>query len=222
MGMFDYICVEGDVELPQLPQQLIDKWGGKTQIAFQTKATPIQAMRKYVIGNEGVLYLFDYDSRFEEDDSPFGATEHRDNERLEATNFNGSINFYEPLFHEDYCLDSHDRFEFGWVEYYAVFKGGVLQGEIELDQLTLPLKLDDAQYQKKLDDREKTRKEIHDRMFAKRKNNPTYYEKVIDNIAREVKLATSIPTMEDYGRALNNIELHIKEYRENNDPFYQE
>lgn len=222
MGMFDYMFVEEDIVLPELPEVVVKHWGGsKNKIAFQTKDTPNQGLRKYVIGNDGVLYAEEYDSEFIKDESIFGFSQVRSNERLEATNFTGKIWFYEYVYHEDYIFDDSDRFEGGWLEYLAEFDKGVLAKPIELIECTSAQKLTDEELQEKLENREKIRQENKHRNIEFRKNNPSPHQKLIDNIAREIKLATCIPTMEDYGRALNNIELYIKEYRQNYDPFYE-
>lgn len=221
MGMFDYIFVEEDIILPELPEIAVKHWGGnQNKIAFQTKDTPNQGLRKYVIGNDGVLYIEEFESTFEENDSILGFSETRTNERLESTYFTGKIRFYDCIQHEDYTFDDYDGFESGWIEYLAEFRNGVLLQPIELRENTPAKKLTEEELKDKLERREKARLENRARFIESRKTHPTPHQKVIDNIAREVKIATCIPTMEDYGRALNNIELHIKEYRETHDPFY--
>ncbi len=62
--------------------------------------------------------------------------------------------------------------------------------------------------------------EARKKMIKDRQKNPTPIQKLVDSIAKEVKLASSIPTVEDMGKALNNIELLIKEYRKDYDPHY--
>ena len=222
MGMFDYIFVKEDFLLPELPEIVSKHWGGRqSKIAFQTKDTPNQGMSAYVIGNDGVLYLNEYDSEFVKDESILGFYEVRSNERLETTNFSGKIRFYEFIYHEDYTFDDSDRFEGGWLEYLAEFDRGVLTKPIELVENTPAKKLTDEELQEKVERREKVWQENRNRNIEFRKNKPSPHQKLIDNIAREIKLATCIPTMEDYGKALNNIELYIKEYREKYDTFYK-
>jgi len=221
--MFDYIFVSEDIDLPELPENSVKHWGdGKNKIAFQTKDTPMQGLRKYVIGNDGVLYMEEFESTFEENDSVLGFSEKRSNVRLEPTHFTGKVRFYDFVYHDDYTFDDSDRYDGGWIEYTAEFRAGVLIGPIELVENSPPTKLTDEQLEEKLKQREKAREENRKRFIEDRMKSPSPHQKLIDNIAREVKIATSIPTMEDYGRALNNIELHIKEYREKHDPFYQD
>ena len=219
--MFDYVFVEEDIILPELPEIAVEHWGGsQNKIAFQTKDTPNQGLRKFVIGNDGILYIEEFESTFEEDNSIIGFKETRTNVRLESTYFTGKIRFYDSVQHEDYTFDEYDGFESGWIEYLAEFRSGVLLKPIELKENTPARKLTEEELKEKLERREKARLANRARFIESRKTHPTPHQKVIDNIAREVKIASSIPTMEDYGKALNNIELFIKEYREIHDPFY--
>lgn len=222
MGMFDYLFVEEDIILPELPETVVQHWGGEqNKIAFQTKDTPNQGLRKHVIANDGVLYIEDFDCIFEENDSVLGFSQTRTNQRLEPVYFTGKVRFYEAIYDEDYTFDESDKFETGWIEYLAEFDKGVLTKPIELVESTAPRKLTDEELKEKQERREKAWAENRRKYIEIRKNHPSTHQKLIDNIAREVKLATCIPTMEDYGRALNNIELFIKEYRETHDPFYE-
>ncbi len=218
MGLYDYVLVENNVDLPELPDSLIKRWGSKEQIAFQTKNTPMQYMRAYTIGNDGVLYLQEYDSVTEEKDGEYETR--RENKRLEPTRFSGAIRFYESVRHEEYEFEKSQYFESGWIEYLAHFKNGVLLTPIEVIENTPAVKLTEEQFEDRTREQIKRMEEARQKMFEDRQKNPTPIQKLVDSIAKEVKLASSIPTVEDMGKALNNIELLIKEYRKDYDPHY--
>jgi hypothetical protein len=56
MGMFDYIRVSQKVTLPELPKEVIDRWGGEEKIAFQTKSLS-NSLSSYLIDENGFLKI---------------------------------------------------------------------------------------------------------------------------------------------------------------------
>ena len=240
MGMYDYIRV--GTTLPELPDAVISHWGDKvSDIAFQTKDTPNQAMSTYRIDGTGQLWLKKVEGHWEEgkevaEDAPFSekmaAMGHFvvDSEWYEKECFSGNIHFYESYSHPEYHeLDDHAgnsddwmRFVRGWIEYSALFKDGKLVGDIELVKHEEPQKLTDEELAeskaKVAADRAKWEKIFKEN----RKKYPTTEQKLIDNIERETKLAYAIFDEEDLSNALSNIRFLIKEYREKYDKWYDQ
>jgi hypothetical protein len=239
MGMFDNITV--GATLPELPEAIVAHWGGKaSDIVFQTKDTPNQSLSHYKIDDAGVLWVKKVEGRWEEgeevaDDASFSekmasfghfVVEH---EWWEETNFTGAINFYEGYSHPDYKSPEADydsdewrRFETGWVEYCALFSGGMLVGDIQLTKHTPPKKYTDEEYAAKQEEWAIAREEWDKRFKENRKKYPSAEQTLIDNIEREAKLASAIIDEQDLSNALSNIRILIREYRQKHDRWYEE
>jgi hypothetical protein len=240
MGMFDYIRV--GTTLPELPDAIISHWGDKvSDIAFQTKDTPNQAMSTYRIDGNGQLWFKKVEGHWDEgkkvaDDAPFSekiaAMGHFvvDAEWYEKECFSGNICFYESYSHPEYHeLDDHAgnsddwmRFVRGWIEYSALFKDGKLVGDIELVKHEEPQKLSDEELAESKSKVAAQRKEMEERFRENRQKYPTAEQKLIDNIDRETKLAYAIFDEEDLSNALSNIRILIEEYRKKHDRWYEE
>lgn len=240
MGMYDYIRV--GTTLPELPDAVISHWGDKvSDIAFQTKDTPNQAMSTYRIDGTGQLWFKKVEGHWEKgrevaEDAPFSekmaAMGHFvvDAEWYEKECFSGNILFYEsynhPEYHEldDHAGDSDEwmRFVRGWIEYSALFKDGKLVGDIELVKHEEPQKLTDEELAESKAKVVAQRKEMQEQFKKNRKKYPTPEQKLIDNIEREAKLTTAMFDEEDLSNALSNIKFLIKEYREKHDKWYEQ
>jgi hypothetical protein len=240
MGMFDYVRV--GTTLPELPDAVISHWGDKvSDIAFQTKDTPNQAMSTYRIDGHGQLWFKQVEGRSEKgeevaEDAPFSekiaAMGHFvvEAEWYEKECFSGNICFYESYSHPEYHeLDDHTansdewmRFVRGWIEYSALFKDGKLIGDIELVKHEEPQKLTDEELAESKAKVAAQRKEMQEQFKKNRKNYPTPEQKLIDNIEREAKLTSAMFDEKDLGNALCNIKFLIKEYREKHDKWYEQ
>jgi hypothetical protein len=240
MGMFDYVIV--GTTLPELPDAIISHWGNKvSDIAFQTKDTPNQAMSTYRIDGNGQLWFKKVEGRWEKgeevaEDASFSekiAAMGRfvvDAEWYEKECFSGNICFYESYSHPEYHeLDDHAgnsdewmRFVRGWIEYSALFKDGKLIGDIELVKHEEPQKLTDEELAESKAKVAAQRKEMQEQFKKNRKKYPTPEQKLIDNIEREAKLTSAMFDEEDLGNALSNIKFLIKEYREKHDKWYEQ
>jgi hypothetical protein len=239
MGMFDNITV--GTTLPELPEAIISHWGDKvSDVVFQTKDTPNQAMSHYKIDGAGLLWVKKVEGRWEEgkevaDDAPFSekmasfgrfVAEH---EWWEEEKFTGAINFYESYNHPEYKspdvdFDNDDwkKFISGWVEYCALFKNGKLIEDISLVEHTEPKKYTDEEYAEKQKEWAADREKWDKQFKENRKKYPTPEQKLIDNIERETKLASAIIDEQDLSNALSNIRIFIKEYREKHDRWYEQ
>jgi hypothetical protein len=240
MGMFDYVRV--GTTLPELPDAIISHWGDKvSDIAFQTKDTPNQAMSTYRIDGHGQLWFKQVEGRWEKgeevaDDAPFSekiaAMGHFvvEAEWYEKEPYTGAINFYESYNHAEYHeLDDHAgnsdewmRFVRGWIEYSALFKDGKLVGDIELIKHEEPQKLSDEELAESKAKVAARREEMEERFRENRKKHPSAEQHLIDNIEHETKLATAIFDEQDISNALSNIRIFIKEYREKHDKWYEQ
>ncbi len=238
--MFDYVRV--GTTLPELPDEVISRWGDKvSDIAFQTKDTPNQAMSTYRIDGNGQLWFKKVEGHWEKgkevaEDAPFSekiaAMGHfvTDSEWYEKECFSGNICFYESYSHPEYHeLDDHAgnsdewmRFVRGWIEYSALFKDGKLIGGIELVKHEEPQKLSDEELAESKAKIAAQRKEMEMSFKENRKKYPTAEQKLIDNIDRETKLAYAIFDEEDLSNALSNIRILIEEYRKKHDRWYEE
>jgi len=239
MGMFDYITVE--TTLPELPEAIVAYWGGKaSDVVFQTKDTPNQAMSYYKIDDAGLLWVKKVEGRWEggkevADDAPFSekmasfghfVVEH---EWWEETNFTGAINFYEGYNHPDYQSPDSDydsdewrKFVSGWIEYCALFSGGMIVEDVQLTKHTPPKKYSDEEYAEKQKEWAADRAKWEASFKENRKKYPSAEQKLIDNIEREAKLATAIVDEQDLSNALSNIKILIREYREKHDRWYEQ
>jgi hypothetical protein len=239
MGMFDNITV--GTTLPELPEAIVEYWGGKaSDIVFQTKDTPNQSMSHYKIDGAGLLWVKKVEGHWEDakevaDDAPFSEKMASfghfvvDEEWWEEERFTGAINFYEGYNHPDYKspdadYDSDDwkKFVSGWVEYCALFSGGMLVGDIQLTKHTPPKKYTDEEYAAKQAEWKVDRDKWDVLIKENRKKYPSAEQKLIDNIARELKLVETIMDEEDQTTALSNIRILIREYREKYDRWYEE
>lgn len=235
MGMFDNI--EVDAILPELPQNM-KSFLVKQRLAFQTKDTPNQAMSTYKIDDAGKLWVQKAEGHWEEgkpvaEDASIGekfAAMGRfvtDKEWWEEENFTGAINFYDSINHPEFyecelASQSNEwmRFEYGWVEFQALFDKGKLVRDIELIEYKEPKKLSDEELEERESKRKQNRQEIETSMRKHRKETPTIEQKLIDNIDRECKLVETIMDETDISLALSNIRIIISEYRTKHDPWY--
>ncbi len=235
--MFDYIKV--DTTLPKLPQSVADAWG-KEGVAFQTKDTPNQAMSHYKIDGAGLLWIKKVEGRWEEgkevaDNASFSekmasfgrfVVEH---EWWEEEKYTGAINFYESYNHPEYHIEHslHNdnkflRFEYGWIEYSALFQNGKLIGDITLVEHTEPKKLSDEEFEERIAQNKKRKEENEIQQRKCRRESPTAEQKLIDNIDRECKLTETIMDEADLIVAISNICLHIKDWRQKYDRWYKQ
>lgn len=239
MGMFDYIQV--GTTLPNLPQELVDMWreqGVSFQTSFQTKDTPNQAMSTYKIDCAGQLWVKKTEGHWQEgkevsEDASIGeklASMGKfvtDEEWWEQENFTGAINFYESISHPDWydcdCVSESNewmRFEYGWIEFQALFDKGKLVKDIELIEYREPKKLSDEELEARKEKAKENRKEVEKSLRKNRRESPSIEQKLIDNIDRECKLAQTIMDESDLDLALTNILILIKQYRDKHDPWY--
>lgn len=237
--MFDYIKV--GAALPELPAEVIALWGDKaSDVVFQTKDTPNQAMTTYKIDGAGQLWVEEKEGHWEEgkecsEDAPLSeklASFGRmviDKSWWEPEYFSGSIRFYESYSHPEYHeLDDHAgnsdewmRFVRGWIEYSALFKNGKLIGDIELVKHEEPQKLSDEELAESKAKIAAQRKEMEEKFRENRKKYPTAEQKLIDNIDRECRLVEKVMDENDIGHALSNISILIEEYRKKHDRWYE-
>jgi hypothetical protein len=159
--MFDNIKCE--YKLLDLPQEIIDNWGGVKNIIFQTKDTPNQYMCLYKIDHEGVLWEEKTESEWIESETPdaesiFDRLGHMKiiSRAWIKPNFSGSINFYEHYHHKNYkttrlSFDNEDwqRYEVGWIEYKALFNNDLLIS-MDLVESTEPIELTDEELYNKM------------------------------------------------------------------------
>lgn len=163
MGMFDTITCE--LLLPDLPQELIQKWGGSELIGFQTKSID-NALDLFKINENGELLRKKVHRELISEGDPDAESII---DRLpqwntvdcgwEATKFNGEVIFYDYYDYEE----KTDRS--GWVDYKAIFLNGLLQGQVEQIKHRIPRnhtqeELD--QIQKRKDEWAARRKEHND------------------------------------------------------------
>jgi hypothetical protein len=235
MGMFDNI--EVDAILPELPQNM-KSFLVKQRLAFQTKDTPNQAMSTYKIDDAGKLWVQKAEGHWEEgkpvaEDASISeklAAMGRfvtDKEWWEEENFTGAINFYDSINHPEFyecelASQSNEwmRFEYGWIEFQALFDKGKLVRDIELIEYKEPKKLSDEELEERNSKQKQNRQEIETSMRKHRKETPTIEQKLIDNIDRECKLVETIMDETDISLAISNIRLLISEYRKKHDPWY--
>ena len=238
MGMFDYIKV--GTTLPELPEEVVALWSGKaSDVVFQTKDTPDQAMSTYKIDGAGQLWVEKTEGHWEEgkecdEDAPFSekiASFGRmviDERWWELEDFSGNIRFYESYSHPEYHeLDDHAgnsdewmRFVRGWIEYSALFKNGKLVDSIELVKHEEPQKLSDEELAESKAKIAARRKEMEESFKDQRVKSPSPEQKLVDSIDHECKLAETIMDENDFSTALSNIRILIKEYRKNYDRWY--
>ena len=238
MGMFDYVRV--GTTLPELPDEVISRWGDKiSDIAFQTKDTPNQAMSTYRIDGAGQLWIEKTEGHWEEGKavSDYASIGDRlaamgkfvvDQRWYETEDFSGAICFYESYNHPEYyeidganINDDWMRFEYGWIEYRALFKNGKLICDIELIEHKEPKKLSDEELQERKDTHKKRRGETEISLKENRKKYPTAEQKLVDNIDRECRLVETIMDENDLDHALSNIRILVKEYRQKHDRWYE-
>jgi hypothetical protein len=238
MGMFDYVRV--GTTLPELPDEVISRWGDKiSDIAFQTKDTPNQAMSTYRIDGAGQLWIEKTEGHWEKgqsvpDDASIGAKLAAmgkfvvDQRWYEKEDFSGAICFYESYSHPEYyeidganINDDWMSFEYGWIEYRALFKNGKLICDIEFIEHKEPKKLSNEELQERKSENKKRREETEISLKENRKKYPTAEQKLIDNVDRECKLAETIMDENDIDHALSNIRILIKEYRQKHDRWYE-
>ena len=235
MGMFDHITV--GATLPNIPKELADMWR-EQGVTFQTKDTPNQAMSHYKIDVTGRLWVRKTEGHWEEgkpvgEDASIGeklAAMGRfvtDKEWWEEEAFTGAINFYDSLNHPEFydcevASESNDwmRFEYGWIEFQALFDKGKLIKDIELIEYKEPKKLSDEELEERKERNKQYRQETKALMRKHRKETPTPEQKLIDNIDKECKLAEPVMDEDDASLALSNIRILIKQYREKYDPWY--
>jgi len=210
--MFDYIKCE--MPLPSVPEQLIKTWGSVDAIRFQTKDTDSQGMNLYIINNKGELYHkkqeFEWVSDSESDSLLNGYAEVV-SETLEECFFTGDIEFYDSYKHPEYesSFGAPSRFQYGWVEYRALFIKGKLHGDIELVKDEPPIKFTDEEMSESQLRWEESRKEMKKISVSRRRDLPSPSEKLIDSI---------------YKLASDNSEITslIDEYRKLHDTHYEE
>lgn len=224
--------------LPEIPQGIIENWGSVDKISFQTKDTPNQAMSSYRIDSTGQLLVEKIEGHWEKgeevpEDANIGAKLAAigkfvvDEKWYEQEDYTGTIQFYESYSHEDYndcalasCSDDWMRFEYGWIEYRALFKNGKLIEDIELVEHKEPQKLSDEELQERKDEHKKRREETEASLKELRKKTPTIEQKLVDNIDRECRLVKTNMDETDVSLAISNIRLLISEYRTKYDPWY--
>ena len=237
MGMFDHITV--GAALPELPDNTYVKKEDLSMLCFQTKDTPNQAMSYYKIDEAGLLWVQKTEGHWEEgkpvgEDASIGeklAAMGRfvtDKEWWEEEAFTGAINFYDSLSHPEFsdcelASQSNDwmRFEYGWIEFQALFDKGKLVKDIELIEYKEPKKLSDEELEERESKRKQNRQEIAASMRKSRREMPTVEQKLIDNIDRECRLVEILMDETDVSLALSNIRLLISEYRKKHDPWFE-
>lgn len=239
MGMFDSIKIE--LEIPGLPQEFSEYRGGKTsEIVFQTKDTPDQAVSLYKIGSDGILYVERFEGVWVEGEPLPDEDVKSWNDRLaflghyERTvswwepqiGFTDDISFYDywehPYTHEFGCKDADHsvRYKHGWVEFKARFVNGHLEDIFPI-QLLRPLTLSDEEVNKILEETEREETEYEAAAIARRLEHPSSEEKLIDDIDNVLHNSNTCMFDEsDLMHKLNNIEDLINTYRETNDRYY--
>ena len=140
------------------------------------------------------------------------------------TQYTGRIKFYQSYTHPDYSLHSDHNFMYGWYEYKAKIVDGIVVGNIDCIEHTLPIKLSleesAAARQKSKENRAIFEKEQQTR----RKNKPSTTEQLIDTIDALASTPKHfvMPEMDDYDAVLKQISESIKEYRTKYDIWYTE
>lgn len=207
MGMFDYIKCE--MPLHSVPAGLIETWGSVDAIYFQTKDTDSQSMDLYIINDKGQLYHriqeLEWVSTPEDDSILKGHTEVV-SETLDECSFTGDISFYDSYKHPEYesSFGGPSRFQYGWIEYRAIFVKGKLHGDIELIKDEPPIKFTDDEVNESAIRYEEKRKEFNRYCIKNRRDYPSPHEKLIDTIYKLANDNTEITSLIDEYRKLHD------------------
>lgn len=226
MGMFDYIDVDVAL-LPSIPSELQVKSNGR--FIFQTKDTEMQGMSMYIQDASSRLMLqrtsgewvpsepTDQNATFVDKLAlSIGSYVVKDT-WYEEQQITDTIEFYTSLDHPE--SDNSDRFVYGWVEYSAKYECGTLQC-ITLKEYKPPVKYTDEELENARQARKKAREETRAKMIARRKENPTPEQKLIDYIDTQLDDTDKVYDDLTLIRNVNNIRHLISVYRERYDPFY--
>lgn len=226
MGLFNYIKIDKSIFLPSFPKELDRK-----NANFQTKDLGVNAMNQFRITEDYKLEIFRQEGEWVNNpDIKFFGTEFKvEKEYWEFYEFTGNIRFYESYIHgedvgfivgDEWGKKEHLRFDRGWIEYIAKFFNGVL-ADIDLIENRTPIKRTDEEIEEFLKIQKENREKFEKQQRKIRKECPTIEQKLIDDIYDEVMFKWGIPTMEDYGQALNKIREKIDNYRKQHDKYYE-
>lgn len=232
MGMFDHFKIE--LPLPELPQAILNRYklGGNlsSDVIFQTKDTPNQAMSLYNVDSTGQLLFEKIEGYWEypepeELESSLSLWNKLGNyietsRSWEKVDFTGSINFHESYHHQDYSnelslrKDNYLRYQYGWIDYQVQLVNGKVQGDVILISHTLPVKHTEEEVDTLVKERFIERVEREEKFKELRKSHPSDSQKLIDTIynlvnTTSIKDATSEKIVEI-----------IKEYRKKFDTWY--
>ena len=232
MGMFDHFKIE--LPLPELPQAILNRYKLKdnlsSEVIFQTKDTPNQAMSLYNVDSTGQLLVEKIEGYWE-----YPKTEELETSLSlwnklgnyietsrcwEKVDFTGSITFYESYHHQDYSTELYDkensylRYEYGMIDYQVQLVNGKVRGDVILINHTLPVKHTDEEVNALAEKRFIERVKREERFKEQRKSLPSDSQKLIDTIYNLVSItSTKDATSEKI------VEL-IKEYRKKFDTWY--
>ena len=231
MGMFDYIRVSQKVTLPELPKEVIDRWGGEEKIAFQTKSLS-NSLSSYLIDENGFLKIKNCEYVWVKGDESAESVMDRighcktvSSSWENCDDFTGYVEFYESYSHPEIIGEisiNDGRYVTGWIEYGAFFKNGKLEGPIQLVENDPPYKRTDEEYEQYKKDAEISRMETEKIFIEGRNKHPTADQKLIDKIYQTTKIESAIVTHEDYSKALSQIKKLIEKYRTEHDIWYRE
>lgn len=225
MGLFNYIKIDKNISLPSFPKEI-----DREKVNFQTKDLDDNAMHQFRVTEDHTLEIYRQEGEWVNNPNIkfFGAEFKVEKEYWEFYGFTGNIRFYESYEHDEnvgFVIDEWDqkewlRFERGWVEYKAKFIDGVLV-DIDLIENRLPVKRTDEEIDELVERQKENREKFEKQQKKTRKEHPTVEQKLIDDIYDEVMSKWGIPTMEDYGQALNKIREKIDNYRKQHDRYYE-
>jgi len=230
--MFDHFKIE--LPLPELPQAILNRYklgdNLSSDVIFQTKDTPNQAMSLYNVDSTGQLLFEKIEGYWE-----YPKTEELEtslslwnklgnyietSRSWEKVDFTGSINFHESYHHQDYSnelyhrKDNYLRYQYGWIDYQVQLVNGKVTGGVILISHTLPVKHTEEEVDTLVKERFIERVEREERYKEQRKSHPSDSQKLIDTIynlvnTTSIKDATSEKIVEI-----------IKEYRKKFDTWY--
>lgn len=211
--MYDYI--ECKMPLPEWPS-------GKKVSNFQTKSFSNPCLNHYRINEDGTLFLRSIENLFEKDVGPTGVSCQELPARYSRTYHNGLIQFYEYYHHADYTIQNAYAFEIGHIEYAAKVEHGRVVSLWVISKQE-PRELSNEELEEKARLYESKVEAVRREQIKNRREHPTATQKFVDTISDLINNKSAIADQSDYIRVINRIEELVKDWREQNDPwFYHE
>lgn len=211
--MYDYITCK--MPLPEWPE-------GKRVPMFQTKSFYNPCLSNYIINEDGSLIIKSYLCNHQKDDSVTGVNYQEPPAKDVPIDFSGMLEFYDYYHHADYTVQDAYAFEIGHITYNAAVNNGKVT-KIKCVSNVAPRELSDEEIEEKAAKYEAAVAENRKKMIQYRKENPSPTQKFVDDISELINNKSAIADQSDYIRVINRIEELVKDWREQNDPwFYHE